>query len=228
MYLPRNAWQPEPVELGDSSPRRPDAELSASPNEFRTTAELPDRASPPRNAYSATVPNASELPVHRHRTTSSDAYIEDVEPRFAVNEPVLPLQQSTSLTRTPHDPAASIYAPEPVTTLDVPFRTDNRSPAQSDGSNFTSISQRQINPNWRPQPGMGQGMGQGMRGGPPTRRFEDSVLASNPDFTLPGTSAIARRPVGGGPSGGRRGGSRMGSDGLVRASQGSHQYYDGL
>ena len=61
------------------------------------------------------------------------------------------------------------------------------SPA-SDNSNMTSISQRGVNPNWRP--------GQASLGVPGRREQQrqqqqqqrDMLLSSNPDFELPGGS----------------------------------------
>lgn len=85
-----------------------------------------------------------------------------------------------------------------------------RSPAASEASNFTSVSQRGINPRWPgynnngappPPPGMIMGAG----GPPPRRRQEDVLLAANPDFAIPGTGpgkGIGRLPPGiGGPNG---------------------------
>lgn len=72
-----------------------------------------------------------------------------------------------------------------------------RSPAASGDSDYTSISQRGINPNWRPPP---QGPGLGM-GGVPNRRPQhqaDMVLGSNPDFELPRMAMGAGGRMGGG------------------------------
>lgn len=97
----------------------------------------------------------------------------------------------------------------------------SRSPSESERSNFTSVSQRGINPRWpgnAPQmpPMQGQAMG-GMRGGPggygggprrgppPQQQRNDVLLESNPDFGLPGMGPRNRRPVGGGPQGGNQG-----------------------
>ncbi|TKA72604.1 hypothetical protein B0A55_06417 [Friedmanniomyces simplex] len=105
-----------------------------------------------------------------------------------------------------------------------------RSPGEgSEASHLTSISQRPINPNWRPGPpgsayggpsgggGMGMGgMGMGM-GGPGStasaaqRRREDVILNANPDFSLPGMGS--GRGGGGGFRGRGRGGGGMGSPG---------------
>lgn len=89
---------------------------------------------------------------------------------------------------------------------DLHQNAGSRSPSESERSNFTSVSQRGINPRWpgnAPQmPPMG---GQGaMRGGPggygggqrrPQRN--EVLLESNPDFQLPGMVPRTRNPVGG-------------------------------
>jgi hypothetical protein len=99
-----------------------------------------------------------------------------------------------------------------------------RSPAASDASHFTSVSQRGVNPNWRPPPGQQQRP----RGAP---RADDMLLASNPEFSLPGVAPPGR---GGGRGGFRgRGGSGMGPSarggmpgmgGLGSASGGGGRY----
>ena len=87
-----------------------------------------------------------------------------------------------------------------------------RSPADSDASHFTSISQRGINPNWRPMGGPGgPGMGYNGGGAPASRpqgpRRDDVILGANPDFALPGMS----RPMRGGGGPGGRGGMMRGT-----------------
>ena len=79
-----------------------------------------------------------------------------------------------------------------------PDRDDSRSPARSDNSNFTSISQRGVNPDWQPPPGSAQYYGHPPPAAAPRR---NDVLDSNPDFSIPG----AARP------GHVRGGSGTGS-----------------
>ncbi|KLU92864.1 hypothetical protein MAPG_11823 [Magnaporthiopsis poae ATCC 64411] len=74
-----------------------------------------------------------------------------------------------------------------------------RSPAESERSNFTSISQRDINPRWNPppptlMPGFSGGGPPQQRPIPPNRN--DVLLNNNPDFELPGLGG------GGGPRGG--------------------------
>lgn len=71
-----------------------------------------------------------------------------------------------------------------------PNREESQSPAHSDNSNFTSISQRGINPAWQDPSGPSAR-------GPPgqisaARRAQDQVIASNPDFALPGMTSGRR------------------------------------
>lgn len=94
-----------------------------------------------------------------------------------------------------------------------------RSPGEgSDTSHFTSISQRPVNPNWRPGPGSAYGGGSRMDGGaaPPSsasavqRRREDVILTANPDFSLPGMGPSARG------GGGRGRGRGLGAPSMTR------------
>lgn len=110
-------------------------------------------------------------------------YYEDVDPRFT--EPA------------PRPPQQPIHE-EPISYDDIP---PPRSPAISEQSGFTSVSQRGINPRWNPPPG--QGFNPGMPPRKPVGRNEVNVLNSNPDFQLPSTR--------GGPSSGRGGGMIPGS-----------------
>ncbi|KAK5998723.1 pH-response regulator protein palI/RIM9 [Cladobotryum mycophilum] len=59
-----------------------------------------------------------------------------------------------------------------------------RSPAESERSNFTSISQRGINPEWNPHPPMPQPP----YGSPARRPVQQrrDMLLDNPDFMVPG------------------------------------------
>lgn len=87
------------------------------------------------------------------------------------------------------------------------------SPAMSDTSNFTSVSQRGVNPNWRPPPGYGPGPGPAPSGPSPAQRRNernDMILGQNPDFMLPGMRGPAR---GGGGRG--RGMGRPNQNGLT-------------
>lgn len=164
----------------------------------------------------------------RQTRTGSGSYYEDVDPRFAETGP--------PITAAGLPNALAVGPPAPQRTAHVPtsnpdynpnnlhpmgshpdvrdlrqesqesLQEGQRSPATSDASHFTSVSQRGINPNWRPPPGsMGPGMGPG-RGPPPNRNNNDILLNANPDFSLPGMG-----PAGRGRGGFRgRGGSGMG------------------
>lgn len=82
-----------------------------------------------------------------------------------------------------------------------------RSPGEgSEASHFTSVSQRGINPNWRPGPGSyaGSAMGAPSSASAAVRRREDVILNANPDFSLPGMRGMGR---GRGGAGMGRGGS---------------------
>lgn len=114
----------------------------------------------------------------------------------------------------------------------------SRSPDEvSEVSQFTSISQRGVNPNWRPPPGTmhdqmpaydGAGYGgpspEPGYGAPPMygnvpmarprgNRPDDFLLAGAPDFSIPGL-----RPPGRGGRGGRGGGMRGGGRGGMMGS----------
>ena len=106
-----------------------------------------------------------------------------------------------------------------------------RSPAESETSNFTSVSQRGVNPNWQPADGPGAfgayGPGPGGNaynggshigrkpvGGRANVREQqmkrDQLLTGNPDFEIPGAGAARRAKVGGAGGMNRGGGAAMG------------------
>jgi hypothetical protein len=164
-------------------------------------------------------------PLATHRESSSD-YYEDVDPRFAEpvrsNSPPMPTslmpggyaQQNTSnpsflqappqlFTNNNSDP----NLPRTSSYDDLP--EGSRSPVASEASHFTSVSQRPVNPNWRPEMGApaGQFAPYGNPGGPPRRpmRQEDAILeasAANPDFAIPGAMPGRGRGRGRGGRGG--------------------------
>lgn len=158
----------------------------------------------------------------------SDVYYEDVDPRFAADpEPMPPMppnphQAGVPSLLTPGQPAdqrPDSLGPLPQTNSyeDLPGA---RSPAESETSNFTSVSQRGVNPNWRPGAG-----GEFGSFGPPIRRRDpqmkrDVLLAGNPDFEIPGMAPPSRpSPHGrGGPSGMRGGGMMLGTPRIPPAS----------
>ncbi|KAI9708776.1 MAG: regulator of ime2 [Bogoriella megaspora] len=136
---------------------------------------------------------------------------------------------STNPNRKPSPPAL------PIDDINNPYEdpsfetipSGSRSPGEeSDISHFTSISQRGVNPNWRPPPGSMPSYDGAGYGGPspipgqmppgggypgamrPQRRQEDLLLAGAPDFSVPGVG-----PPGRGGRGGMRGGGMVGGVG---------------
>lgn len=212
----------------------------------------------------------------RHARAGSEPYYEDVDPRFASNEPhmdsgahpgaLMPgantayrMPSPTATTQDPQPiprspPTINYHSPEsplhPTSTggggvvgapILVPGNTDvhdhstpdlidragsaeadssyenlptgMRSPTGSDTSHFTSVSQRGINPNWRP-PQSGGFLGPGSAGAPSTasgmqRRREDVILNANPDFSLPGLRGGRTGRGRGGPTRGTLGPSGL-------------------
>jgi hypothetical protein len=133
----------------------------------------PGRSSPRLPSPLNVAGRPAELPSHGSPPPQPSAgeYYEDVDPRFA--EPA-PVQKPT---------------PAPINTTnsyeDIP--QGPRSPAESERSNFTSVSQRGINPRWNPPVPPPPALGS-YGGGPVPRRpvnRSDMVLASSPDFELP-------------------------------------------
>lgn len=131
------------------------------------------------------IENRSAAPSQRAPSEAGD-YYEDVDPRFAEPPPAI-LQPGPSLD-------------VPGNYEDIHVGDGSRSPAISERSGFTSISQRGINPRWNPPP-PGPGYGQQMPPRRPVGRTEVNVLNSNPDFGLPttrgGNPAPAMGPGGG-------------------------------
>ncbi|KAK5197494.1 regulator of ime2 [Exophiala xenobiotica] len=182
-----------------------------SPGRFAAPVELPSTGSHV-GGYGGTPRRA------RVNSGGSDVYYEDVDPRFASDPATMPPMPSNPQMQalsvppllTPGQPQ---YRPDSVGGLpqtnsyeDLPGA---RSPAESETSNFTSVSQRGVNPNWRPGNG-----GEFSSLGPMRPRREhqvkrDVLLAGNPDFEIPGMSVPGRM----GPRegrGGMRGGMTMG------------------
>ncbi len=157
-----------------------------------------------------------------NRVERSSDYYEDVDPRFA--EPAqaqAPLPLPSSLMPggfAPPNPGFLSTGNSSDTNLPRNSSYDDlpggaRSPATSEASHFTSVSQRPVNPNWRPE--MGAAAGQFAPFAPGQRRpmrQEDVILeanAANPDFMIPGANRGRGRGRGG-PGGGRgRGGPMM-------------------
>ena len=138
-----------------------------------------------------------------HARNASDNYYEDVAPRFASPSPppgdtrhlTQQTQQTTSSAAVPSSlmPGIAQKTPgypvvehrgeivDPTESYDD-LPEGQQSPA-SDHSNMTSISQRGVNPNWRP----GSTDLQGNLAVPPRRAVQqqrDMLLNTNPDFEL--------------------------------------------
>ncbi|KAF4984212.1 hypothetical protein FZEAL_552 [Fusarium zealandicum] len=119
-------------------------------------------------------------------TGGTSNYYEDVDPRFASETP----------------PATSHLQPPPIEPIYEDIHANNagaRSPAESERSTFTSISQRGINPRWNPNPPPPMPYQQGPHPRRPVQQQQQQqqkrqdVLLDNPDFSLPG-SRNARGP----------------------------------
>jgi len=176
------------------NPSQPLPTVQASPVELPT----PIDHNPPKSLEQQRAPS-------HVRYNSGDNYYEDVDPRFV--EPEAVPQAKSPL------PSALVAGGHPNNNLQIhrgnspsylepsssyeDIQEGTRSPAASDNSNYTSISQRRVNPAWMPPPSQGYGPG---IGGVPNRRpaQQPDVLMGNPDFELPGSG-------GGGYRGGRGG-----------------------
>jgi hypothetical protein len=159
----------------------------------------------------------------RVNSGGSDLYYEDVDPKFATDQvPPLPQNFQDQQNRVPslltpgppgqgaHYRPDSLHLPPSHSYEDLPGA---RSPAESETSNFTSVSQRGVNPNWRPGNG-GEFNSFAPRRPPGGRELQmrrDVLLVNNPDFELPGMGPPGRMgPRGGGGRGMMRGGMNSG------------------
>ncbi len=164
-------------------------------------------------------------PTRRPRVSSGGSdYYEDVNPQFAPEtEPIPPVPHNAALAPS-YSPGAEHGMHDAIapTASYEDLQQGSRSPVESETSEFTSVSQRGVNPNWRPG-GPGDNMGQY---GPPAMRKPVQVqqkrnvlLEGNPDFELP-MSRPAR-----GRGGMRRGGGRpIGPSGMSTVSGPSGRY----
>ena len=166
-------------------------------------------------------------PPPRHQRSNSGAYYEDVDPRFASDPEPVPSMSHAESDRQSGLPNSLLpggqgqvmhrASPQPLAIADGNIggargleRDESyeniaegaRSPAGSDASHFTSVSQRGVNPNWRPGPPAGLAGSQLGNGVATQRRNErnDMILGANPDFSIPGMGAPR-----GGPSAAFRG-----------------------
>jgi hypothetical protein len=150
-----------------------------------------------------------------NRVERSSDYYEDVDPRFAEPAraqapPPLPTSlmpggfasNSPQYLNAPN--SSDTHLPRTNSYDDLP--EGSRSPAASEASHFTSVSQRPVNPNWRPEFGAPAGQFPPF---PPGQRKpmrpEDVILeanAANPDFAIPGAGRGRGRGRGGRGRGG--------------------------
>jgi len=191
----------------------------------------------------------SREPHHRVNSGSSTVYYEDVNPGFAVESnpaPPIPAEHERQEQLIPHllqpngHDGQRQFGPSPNEMLRPisgeidavssceDLEQGTRSPAESEISNFTSVSQRGVNPNWRPgypgevgnfgpasaptygQPGiMRKPVGMGMQARQEQQNKKDLLFAGNPDFEIPGMGPN-RRGRGGGIGGTMRGGGGHG------------------
>lgn len=147
-------------------------------------------------------------PKHHHSNSierSSD-YYEDVDPKFAEPSHASPPPMPSSLMPGGMPGAYNsnpnllnpLQRPRQLSDPNLPRTSSyddlpdgSRSPAASEASHFTSVSQRPVNPAWRPEMGAAAGNfgPYNGRGGGRPMRPEDVILdanAANPDFAIPG------------------------------------------
>ncbi|KAF3051686.1 regulator of ime2 [Didymella keratinophila] len=114
---------------------------------------------------------APPQPHHAHSNSmdrSSD-YYEDVDPKFAEparpNPPAMPTSlmpggynSNPNLLAAPERPPQLVDPNLPRTSSYEDLPDGSRSPAASEASHFTSVSQRPVNPAWRPEMGAAAGL----------------------------------------------------------------------
>ena len=154
----------------------------------------------------------------RPRVSSGGSdYYEDVNPQFAPETEAMPPVPSSAALAPSYSPGAAHGMhdiPIAPSASYEDLQQGARSPVDSETSEFTSVSQRGVNPNWRPG-GPGD---MGQYGPPATRKpmqvqqRRNVLLENNPDFELP-----MSRP-GRGRGGMMRGGGRPMGTGMSNVS----------
>ena len=194
----------------------------------------------PTQNHSPHIPQ-TQSPSHQRNT--SENYYEDVDPRFVDPAPVsdLPPQPELPTSLMPgqyapyrgNSPGQNHLGTSAGNSSYENIQEGAHSPAPSEASHFTSVSQRGVNPNWRPQPGgppppgqygppSMQQQQQYMGGGAvPNRRpvpgqQRDVLLGGNPDFEIPGVD------MGRGRGGSGRGGRIPGQIPGMQAERGRY------
>ena len=175
---------------------------------------------PTSNSFVGGPSNRQPSPMtHRRMSSAGDNYYEDVDPRFAATDPRPPTSNGGAnmipASLTPGPPQQGV-SPGDSNGSYEDLQEGARSPAASEASHFTSVSQRGVNPNWRPVPNDMMNMPppgamMGRRPVPPSQQQQNVLFDNNPDFNLPGVGPGRSR--GGGMQGGpnmMRGGGGMG------------------
>ncbi|GFF37645.1 pH-response regulator protein palI/RIM9 [Aspergillus udagawae] len=151
-----------------SSDGRPEP-LSPSSLYSRSASYIPPRAgwtpADLRVGPSPSPVHALDHPAAHARSNSGDNYYEDVDPRFAESH-----QPPAASRALPSALTSGAGEPKPMDDLaEAPG-----SPTTSEISHFTSISERPINPRWRPPPPPAL----------PAQQRQNVLLENNPDFDL--------------------------------------------
>lgn len=128
------------------------------------------RRSPPVDQYGNAAAAAAPAPQNYNNNYYDEQQQQSYHPNHATN----------------HPPTSEPLYEDVHATVD-----GSRSPAESERSNFTSISQRGVNPRWNPHPPMPN---QHMPVRRQVQQRQDMIL-DNPDFQLPG--ARGAKPKGG-------------------------------
>ncbi|KAG2413901.1 pH-response regulator protein palI/RIM9 [Aspergillus terreus] len=164
----QDSLEPQPHAVSADGYAEP---VSPSSLYSRTPSYVPPRAgwgadlrvgpSPsPVHAYGARGMNRSP---QTHVRSNSGDYYEDNDPRFA--------NRNESAVGNPRLPTALTPGNNGEQKLTEGLAEEPSSPTTSDISHFTSISERPINPRWRPPP-------------LPAQQKRDVLLENNPDFDL--------------------------------------------
>ena len=165
-----------------------------------------------RRPRTSSLPQA-HAPGHGRNQSSADAYYEDVDPRFVAPETDTARQTqatassgavpSSLMPGITHAPSSLPKPQHPtIETIDPSSSYDDLQDGEmSPASDMTSISQRGINPDWRPgmeaagghrsrQPNLGVPGKKEQRQQQQQQQQQqrDMLLSSNPDFELPGGS----------------------------------------
>lgn len=158
----------------------------------------PGRSSPLNPANKPAELPSPTAPAHKRGSSAGD-YYEDVDPRFSE----LPTKGSVPpplVTGYPHNNNAGQNVP-PIQPMGLDgsssyedLQSGARSPAESERSNFTSVSRRGVNPRWNGGEG---GYGAAPMPRRPVPRQDDMLLNSNPDFSIPGGRGGRGFPRGG-------------------------------